>query len=321
MRVYPIIKMIISYCEAVGKGEYYLQTHPASLHVVSKTKRGSGRIRQRLRYGLKNFGKAAIIPYSLLHLLDTTMMPFDTLDTEEKAEEFRKDRLDKIDKGKLWSPMSEGPYCVVHWLPISKKPLFSPSDLNPDELSKFIRNSKPIGRMEKLNSDGVRFHSVEKDETQEEIYSNGEKFNLRPYWNAQIFRSGALEMVTAVSFCDDPPGTKRLYQEDIIGCSWKAIDGFKECMSHFKITNPIIVGVSLLRVEDYKFSIKPPTHFTAVNPKPHPSKDEQIVLPRKRIKQAQDIGREEQKIFDRLWIYFGYEKCEYYDEDGKRRKF
>lgn len=249
------------------------------------------------------------------------MMPFDTLDTEEKAEEFRKDRLDKIDKGKLWSPMSEGPYCAVHWLPISKKPLFSPSDLNPDELSKFIRNLKPISRMKGLNSDGVRFHSVEKDETQEGIYSNGEKFNLRPYWNAQIFRSGALEMVTAVSFCDDPPEKKRLYQEEIIGDLWEATDGFKECMSHFKITNPIMVGVSLLRVKDYSFSIKAPAHFTAYPPKPHPSKDERIILPGKRMKEPQDIGKEERQIFDELCKNFGYERCEYYDENGKRRNF
>ena len=42
------------------------------------------------------------------------MLPF-TLHTEDKAQQFRMDRLDKIDKGKVWSPMSDGLYCVVHW--------------------------------------------------------------------------------------------------------------------------------------------------------------------------------------------------------------
>lgn len=216
--------------------------------------------------------------------------------------------------------MSDGPYCVLHYLPVSKTALFNSGDLKPADFSKFVRNTKLHSRKKIPNSDSFRIYSDQKDEIQEEINSNGKKFNRRVFWNAQIFRSGALEMVTTVSFRDNPPETKCLYQEEIVGDLWEAIDGFKECMSYFKINNPIIVAVSLLRVKGYSFCINdPPTHFYAFNSKLHPSKEEKVTLT-KRIDKAQDIEKEEQQIFDELCVNFGYERCEYYDKNGKRRK-
>ena len=48
------------------------------------------------------------------------MMLFDTLDIENKARQFRTGRLEKINN-EVWSPMSDGPYLILHWLPILLK--------------------------------------------------------------------------------------------------------------------------------------------------------------------------------------------------------
>lgn len=249
------------------------------------------------------------------------MMLFDTLDTEEKAQHFRKYRLDWINNGEVWGPLSDGPYCVLHWLPISKEVLFSVDDLNPEEFSKFIRNLKPLGRTEEINSDGINFRSIEKDETKEGA-SNPliEGDQGRYFWNAQVFHSGAMEMAIALSFRDYPPGTKRLYQGEIIEELWKAMDGFKECMSHFNITAPIIVGVSLLRVLDYRFSDNSYTRLVTGDRTPRPpSNKEEIILSGERVEKVQDIGKIERTIFDSLWRIFGIAKCEYYNENGRNR--
>lgn len=246
-------------------------------------------------------------------------MNFDTLNTKEKAEQFRMDRLGKISNGEIWGPLSEGPYLVLHWLPISKEALFSTGDLNPEKLSKFIRNLKPLGKMEELNSDGIRFCSTEKDETKEGA-SNPliEGDQGRYFWNAQIFHSGAMEMAIALSFRANPPGMRWLYPGELVEELWKAMDGFKECMTHFQITNPIIVGVSLLRVENYRFSINPRARFITGDRTPRlPSKKEEIILPGERIEKAHDIRKKERPIFDGLWKSFGLKRCEYYDDKGR----
>ena len=242
-------------------------------------------------------------------------MLFDTLDTKEKAEQFRIDRLKKIETGKIWSPMSEGPYCVVHWLPISKEVLFSVDDFNSLKFSNFIR-MKRGGVVKEPNADGVRFYSTEKDEIQEISMLTQEGHKGRYFWNAQMFHSGALEMAFAFSYWSKPERIKWIPQKLLIKNLWEVMSGFKGLMSHFNITTPIMVGVSLLHVLDYRFSADEHTEFVTGVPEPRrPSDKEQIILDGALIKNLKNTKEVERSIFDMLWRSFGYEKCEYYEEN------
>lgn len=251
-------------------------------------------------------------------------MLFDTLNTKEKAEQFRIDRLKKIETGGVWSPMSEGPYCVLHWLPISKKALFKVDDFKSVEISKYI-GMRSDSKLKRLNVDGIKFSSSEKDEIKKAFLLPIEGDNGRDFWNVQIFHSGALEIAFALSFRDNPPGTKWIYQGEFIKDLWGAMDGFRRYMSSINVNVPMIVGVSLLRVLDYRFSIDEHKRFITGNREQHqPADREQIILPMYRIENLQEVQNIEdidRSILDILWQSFGFEKCEYYDEDGKRIGF
>lgn len=242
-------------------------------------------------------------------------MLFDTLDTREKAEQFRIDRLKKIETGKIWSPMSDGPYCVVHWLPISKEALLSVDNFNSLKFSNFIRMERG-GYIKYPNADGVRFYSTEKDEIQEVSMLTQEGHKGRYFWNAQMFHSGALEMVFAFSYWTKPEEIKSIPRKLLTKNLWEVMSGFKGLMLHFNITAPIIVGVSLLRVMDYRFSPDERKEFITGIPEPRrPSDKEQIILRGTLIENLENTKEVESSIFDMLWRSFGYEKCEYHEEN------
>ena len=248
------------------------------------------------------------------------MMPFDTLDTNEKAEQFRKDRLKKINNEEVWSPMSDGPYCVLHWIPISEKLLFSLDKLKSMEFSKFVRMERG-GCIKKTNADSVGFCSTERDKVLK-VAGFPQEHNGRHFWNAQVFHSGALEMAFALSFWVDSKGIKRIPKKLLTRNLWNVMNGFRKCMLSFNVTAPIMVGVSLLRVSNYRFSVDSHTEFVAAIPGSHISSDsDQVILRGERIEKAQDIGEIERTIFDMLWMSFGYEECEYYGHNGKRKNW
>lgn len=243
-------------------------------------------------------------------------MPF-TLDNQDKAQKFRKKRLKNVCKAKIWNPMSEGPYLVLHWLPISNKPLFDFDDLTPTNFSKFFPMESK--KAELPNLDGIRFYSGMGDRTAEStnnFHNQTRKHKTRHFWNAQVFYSGALEIAFALHFQEDESGEKKYIEPDyIVNHLQNAMDQFKKCMESFKICNPIIVGVSLLRVMDYRFLT---VNIGGGNSHAH-SDRKKIILPGKRIEKAQDIGNIEFPIFNMLWRSFGLLDCPYYNEDGTRK--
>lgn len=238
------------------------------------------------------------------------------LENIQKAQKFRINRLMKINNEKIWSPLSEGPYCVLHWLPISKKALFGPDNLNSMEVSKFIRMKG--NKSARPNLDGIRFYSSEKDEAQENTMF-GDTGNIsRYFWNAQIFFSGALEIAFALSFQVDSAKVKRIPQGALLNELWDVMDGFREYMLSCNMTDPIIVGVSLLRASNCGFYISNNLRFAGLSPE---SDRDLIILPEKKIESLQEMQNIEDielPIFNMLWRSFGLPKCEYYDDNGKR---
>ena len=199
--------------------------------------------------------------------------------------------------------MDKTPYCILHWLPMSKEALFKPDDLIPTEFSKFI---KIQGRTaETPNMDGVRFYSRASEE-------NGRYF----IWNAQIFHSGALEIALNLLFNEDDSGeVKKIAQGALVKKLRDVMDGFKECMSSFKIDASVIIGISLLNASNCEFHNN---HYIAhLGECPRPDR-EQIILPAVLMENLDDMEKIEQQIFDMLWKSFGLLECEYY-ENGKRK--
>ena len=246
------------------------------------------------------------------------MMLIDTLESDEKAKSFRTKRLDKIKNGQVWGPLSEGPYCVLHWLPISEKVLFGTDDFKSmklsDIFSEFIR-AREGNITERLNLHGIGVRSNEKDEIQGS-HSFIEGDQERYFWNAQLFRSGALEVAFAMSFGDKSAEMKWIYPRSLIEDLWIIMNGLNQYISLCNKAASIIVGVSILYVRGYKFitrkgSLEPYAHLDG----------EDIILPGKRIENLQKVESVEEiehPIFDMLWQSFGKPDCDYYDSDGKR---
>ena len=246
------------------------------------------------------------------------MMMFDTLGTKEEAKQFRLSRLKKIENEKVWRPMSLGPYCVLHWLPISEKPLFSIDDLKDRKIVRFIQ-TRDRAKTGIPNLDGIRFYSSEKDEIQKgSALAHGEH-NGRSFWNAQVFHSGALEIALALTFDIDSAEVKRIPQGYLIEELRNLLDGLKKCMLHFNIIAPIIVGVSFLRISDCGFHVNHYVGNVGLDPRPD---REKAILPGmliENLEEVENIEEVEWPIFDMMWRSFGLEKCDYYDDDGKRK--
>lgn len=244
-------------------------------------------------------------------------MSFDRNGTLLKmAQDFRKERLTKIYKWEVWNPMSGGPYCVMHWIPISTGTLFSNNDFNSGKISEFI-STREGNRIDKLNLDGMRFHFYGEDKAEESIA--GEKLQRRFFWNAQVFRSGALEIAFALSFRVEHGETKWLYPKNIIEDLWRDIDAFRRGMLSFNVTFPIVVGLSVLSVRDYNlFDTAIRSSLTPYGPA---ADRKHLILPEEWIENLQEtesIEKVERSIFDTLWQSFGLPKCPYYDDNGKR---
>ena len=81
------------------------------------------------------------------------------LESVEKAEQFRANRLEKINNGEAWGSLHEKPYGVVHWLPISKEALFNPNDHAHEKVFNiFTPTHCRMQSRKEPNLDGVRFY-------------------------------------------------------------------------------------------------------------------------------------------------------------------
>lgn len=238
------------------------------------------------------------------------MMPIDTLDTEDKAEQFRKKRLKKIEDGDVLGILDEVPHCVLHWLPISRGVFFNPDILSFTEFAKFmLMEGVPV---KTTNSDGFKLGLRVPTNRGERRYS----------WSVQLFRSGALEMAFVLPLCKNDHGkTKQIIPKDFTEYLWGTIDEFKKYTLSFDIDIPVRVGISLFNVLGCSFYISLPSQFYSVHPDIYPrSGKEEIILREEPIKSLENMKEDERLIFDKLWRSFdaNIKKCPYYDDDGNR---
>ena len=191
---------------------------------------------------------------------------------------------------------------------------FQIDDFRGKKFSEFIYGGREIP-----DRDGGRIQSYERDVTRKVPAFNGGEIHGRSFWNVQMFYSGALEKVFALRFCIDFEGVRWIPRQTLTENVWKTMNEFKACMLSFNVTSPIIVGISLLRVQNYILSVDKRKEFHTGIPAPRqPLDKDQIILQGISMKNLDNMKEIERLIFDLLWLSFGYEKCPYYNEDGTR---
>ena len=237
------------------------------------------------------------------------------------AHDFRTERLEKIKRGEVWSPMSEGPYCVLHWIPLSAMTgqheidihdLMRSGNYNKFVLMKGSQSSRPnLDGFRLVEGSGIDSVSSGRMPGRPEV----EQFE-RLFWNAQIFRSGALEMAFAVLFDSVEEENRKLIPQGwFVQELRKAMVGFKDGMLSLGISGPMVVGVSILFTQDFEFWARGIRSFVI------PQSDrENLILPEEwveNLEAIENIDEIARPILDTLWQCFGLPRCEYYDEDGK----
>lgn len=237
------------------------------------------------------------------------MLLLEKLDTFEKAQCFHAERGRRIKQKRVWRDLSEGPYAVLHWIPISEKAWFEHEPLSDENFHEFIQMGGH--GMGKPNEEGIRYQFSGADE----ILTGEEGLRQRLFWNAQIFCSGAAEMAIALSFHCLPEIQGRWIQEySLVKNLRTAMDGFREGMSSKGVTGGIFVGVSILFAKHCGLltEIFPPATS--------PYSDDEDVKVEKVIEDFQsvrDFVKIEREIFNPLCQQFGLSKCSYYERGNR----
>ena len=260
-------------------------------------------------------------------------MPFEILDTEEEAKRFYIDRLQKTQTGKIWNPMSEGPYCILHWIPISSK---GQKPMEIESISKdyedFIVFRTGLDVNPPLeHPDGFLIDVNFRTDTGEwSEWADGWCFYLRGFQRTQIFPSGALEAVYAPPFeTRKEKKTKYLslyafefFNRQIKNCIKKA--------SSLGFSGVVVIAVSILGVKGY--SIYTPiisARYLVQLPQKIPDDADEVLNEAEndirldmKIPSIADIKNEDidnkilRPIFDRLWRNFGFLECDRNFQDG-----
>ena len=261
-------------------------------------------------------------------LVEADMRTMEAKNENQKVQQFCIDRLNKIRNEEVWHPMSEGPYCVLHWMPtLSTRQQFIDIDSIGRDYEDFIvfRVGVDVNPPQK-NSDGFLIDTnFGEDAGEWSERPDGWCFRLRGFQRTQIFHSGALEAVYA------PPFEKRKGKETKY-LSLYAFEFFRRqiqnCMkkaSDLGFSGAGAIGVSILGVKGY--SIYTPVisaRYLVQLPQKIPDDADEVLNEAEgdiglsmKIPNITDINNKIlQPIFDRSWRGFGFLECDRNFQDG-----
>ena len=264
--------------------------------------------------------------------VEADMRTMEAKNGNEKVQQFRIDRLNKIRNEKVWRPMSEGPYCILHWIPALSTEQFIDIESIGKDYEDFIVFRVGVDVNPPLkNSDGFLIDTNFGEDTGEwSERFDGWRSCLRGFQRTQIFHSGALEAVYAPPF-ESRKGKKTKYlslyafeffRRQIKNCMKKAPDlGFSGAGA---------IGVSILGVKGY--SIYTPiisARYLVQLPQKIPDDSDEVLNEAEgdinldmKIPSIVDIKNEDidnkilRPIFDRSWRDFGFLECDRDFQDG-----
>lgn len=221
----------------------------------------------------------------------------------ERARQFRSDRLRAVVEGKTWRPMTAGPICVIHLIPIASMSGRKNVDIRALYYD-YVRFISPDwgGGSRTLNLDGLVIH-------------RGEPNDKGAFAFTQIFRSGALESLRHGGRAIEPE--KRSIPSSTVTTFFRdTILKFIQEGKSFGFTGPAVIGVSLLFVDGYELGLQ-----SALNSGYRPIADrDHLILPEVWLDSidVEDPDSVVRPLLDMLWQSFGVERCHSYDKQGNR---
>lgn len=242
----------------------------------------------------------------------------------KRARDFQEKRLQLIQKGGVWNGRSPGPYCILHWMPMSPKEKYA---LDIESIIKHMhedfivfkdnRHIKPT-----REQNGLLIETNCKDRGEWSKCSDGWCRYYRGFQYTQIFHSGALEAVYAPTI-ERRKGMRTNY------LSLYAFEFFrlqiKNCIekaSALGFLGAGVMGVTIIDVKGYTIytPVRTPGHLVHLRHKISADGDEVI------NSAESDIGLEwkvssiaEIKnidgeilalIFNKIWQHFGLPECD-----------
>jgi hypothetical protein len=223
----------------------------------------------------------------------------------ERAKRFRRDRLDAIQQGETPKPVTPGPLCVAHVIP-----LVSLTGRQSIDVVGLSRNPGSIFFSDwghgtcTLNLDGIVAHSVIN------------KAAPDTYGYNQIYRTGGAESVFCAGSLFNPED-KRIPSTLVTSYLRMSIERNIKVITQSGISGPSVVGIAMLNVKDYTFAVGGPSFSfqRAVADR------DSLVLPEVWVESLDgltDIDEIVRPMMDILWQSFGVERClEYNNGDGK----
>ena len=219
----------------------------------------------------------------------------------ERARQFRSNRLQAVVEGKTWRPMTAGPICAVHLIPIASMSGRKSIDIRALYYD-YVRFISPDwgGGSRTLNLDGLVIHLGE---------SNGNGALAF----TQVFRSGALEALRHGGWATEPK--KRSIPSSTITTFFRdTILKFIKDGKSFGFTGQAVIGAALLFADGYELGLP-----SALNSGYRPIADrDHLILPEVWLDSidVEDPDSVVRPLLDMLWQSFGVERCHSYDKQG-----
>lgn len=228
----------------------------------------------------------------------------------QQARDFRKERLERIEKGGVWKGRSPGPYCVMHWIsmPYKGRQSIDIEFIRKKICRSFIAFPRMVQVECRENSDGLLIDTNLEDKGGWSKPFDESGFYRRGFQYAQIFHSGAFEAVYAPPF-------ERRKGENTTYLNFSAFEFFrwqiKNCIRRapaLGFSDAGMIGVSILGVKGY--SIHMPVKFAqpfGLNEYLNPAEGE--IKLEQEIPSVTDINDVDEQvlrpILNEIWEHFG----------------
>ena len=248
----------------------------------------------------------------------------------KRARDFRNERLGKIRTGKIWDPMSEGPYCVLHWIPMSaetERQSIIDSFRNGIYNNFIVFSSDRLETFEEKSSGFLLSLDRQEDWAEWKKKDNEWWHCYRGLQRTQIFYSGEIEAAYApLTKTRIAHGQKKKYVH------FSAFEFFrrqiKNCIEKIPtlgFSGGVVIGISMLNLQGY--SIHTPITPWHVAQFPTSLSHDEVLNSAKgdieieiKCKNFAALKNKEEKImsdlFNEIWGYFGLIKCDRNWEDG-----
>ena len=250
----------------------------------------------------------------------------------KKARDFRKERLDEIEKGGVWEGRTPGPYCILHCIPM---PFVGQQPLNIESISKdyesfIVFKENRLIDPPRQNQNGLLIETNYGDRIGQPEYFDGWHHYYRGFQRTQIFHTGALEAVYAPTI-EKRKGKETnylsLYAFEFFH---RQIKNYIEKVHTLRFSGAVVIGLSILGAKGY--SIYTPiisARYLVQLPQKIPDDADEVlnsadgdIRLEMRIEDIQEVREEDidekilRPIFDLFWHDFGFFECDRKFSDG-----